>query len=68
MSDKKVRSKEEIQLEFQNLCLKAGYIQYQAFIANKDLDMVNKALHDLNLEESARAAKEADAVKEEVKS
>lgn len=50
----------EIQQEYQNLCLKAGQLQYQVYTFSKDLEMVNKELRDLNLEAAAvNAAQEA---------
>lgn len=47
---KKPRSLSEIQSDYQNLCLKAGHVQYQIFALQKDLDLINDSLRDLNLE------------------
>lgn len=55
------RSIVEIQTEYQNLCLKAGHLQYQVYTFGKDLDMVNQELRDLNLEAAAIKAQEAKA-------
>lgn len=46
----KSRDVSEIQVDYQNLCLKAGHIQYQIFALSKDLELVNSSLRDLNLE------------------
>jgi predicted porin len=63
MSENKKRSVTEIQLDYQNLCVKAGYLQYQVYTHQKDLDMVNKELRDLNLEAAAsKAAEDASKV------
>lgn len=61
MSDKKTRSIAEIQQEYQNLCLKAGHLQYQVYTYGKDLEMVNKELRDLNLEAATVKAAETKA-------
>ncbi len=63
MSDKK-RSIQDIQGEYQNLCLKAGHVQYNIQVLQKDLDMVNSSLLDLNLEAAAVKAAEAKAAEE----
>jgi hypothetical protein len=51
----------EIQNEYQNLCLKAGHLQYQVTVFQGDLDLVNKELRDLNLEAASVKAAEAKA-------
>ncbi len=61
-SNKSHRSIEEIQKDYQNLCLKAGHVQYQVVTLKKDLEMMNEQLRDLNLE---AAAAHADAPKPE---
>lgn len=53
------RSIPEIQQEYQNLCLKAGHLQYQVFTHERDIDMINNELRDLNLEVAAAKAEEA---------
>lgn len=57
------RSIPEIQSEYQQLCTKAGHLQYQAFCHEKDLAIVNDELRSLNLEAAAaqQAANEAAA-------
>lgn len=59
MSEKKTRTLDQIQQEYQNLCLKSGHMQYQIEALSVDLDMVNKEMRDLNFE--AAAAKKAEA-------
>lgn len=60
MSENKKRSIPEIQSEYQNLCLKAGHLQYQVYTFSRDLEMVNQELRDLNLEAAAvKAVEEA---------
>lgn len=61
MSDKKPRSIPEIQVEYQNLCLKAGQLQYQVAALNKELEIVNDAIRDLNFEAAASKKAEDDA-------
>lgn len=62
MSENKApRPVQEIQQEYQSLCTKAGHCQYQIFTLNKDLDMFNIALRDLNAEALASAKAKQDA-------
>lgn len=49
-SEKKERSSIEIQAEYQNLCLKAGQVQYQKAVSESDLQRLNSALRDLSIE------------------
>jgi len=42
--------------EYTQLCAKAGDLQYRISVFKKDLDMVNKAMTDLNHEAAASAA------------
>ncbi len=46
-----------IQQEYQNLCVKAGHLQYQIVTLQKDLDALNSTLRDLNFEGAGAAAK-----------
>lgn len=55
--EKKSRSLEEIQQEYQNLCLKAGHLQYQISAISKDLELVNGQLREINFEAAAVQAK-----------
>lgn len=51
MSDAKtLRTLEEIQMEYQQLCTKAGHLQYQLHTITSDLSVVNSTLRDLNIE------------------
>lgn len=62
MEDKKpVRPVSEIQNEYSGLCMKAGHIQYQMDTLRKDLEAINVALRDLNLEAAASKAAEGKA-------
>lgn len=66
----KSRKVEEIQAEYTQLCCKAGHTQYQISAMQKDLNMINDALRDLNFEAAAapaKAAEEAKAPKQEEK-
>lgn len=62
--EKKVRSMEEIQREYTDLCVKAGNLQYQIKVLSKDLDIINETMKDLNLEAGAVKAAEAKVVEE----
>lgn len=55
--EKKSRTIQEIQQEYQNLCARAGHLQYTIKCTAEDLHQVNEQLKDLNLE--AVSAKEA---------
>lgn len=59
MSDeiKKERTVADIQTEYQNLCVKAGHIQYQVFALETDLKMVNETLKALNIEAATLQSK-----------
>lgn len=60
---KKERSFDQIQQEFGALCARAGHLQYQIFTFEKDLDLINTQVRDLNLEAAALKAKsDAEAV------
>lgn len=56
---KKDRSVQDCQNDYQNMCLKAGHLQYQIFTLKKDLELVNESLRDVNLEAAGIKAKEA---------
>lgn len=58
MSETKKRTIEEIQQQYQGLCLRAGHLQYQINAHELDLEQINSTLRDLNLE--AAAVKEAE--------
>lgn len=54
---KKERGIPEIQQDYQNGACKAGHLQYQIFTLQKDLDLVNETLRELNFEAAALQAK-----------
>jgi hypothetical protein len=51
------RTVDEIQQEYASVCTRAGHCQYQIRTLQKDLDMMNETLQNLNIE--AFKAKEA---------
>lgn len=60
---------QEIQNEYSQLCMKAGQLYYQITTFQKDLELLNGTLRDLNFEAaasqraSAEAAEKAEAEK-----
>lgn len=64
MEEKKHRSVQEIQGEYQNLCAKAGHIQYSIKCFQDDLALVNNSLKELNLEAAASSRADAEKAKE----
>jgi hypothetical protein len=60
----KKRPISDIHAEYSNLCAKAGHIQYQIYNNNKDLEIINQQLRDINLE-AAKLQAEEDAAKAE---
>lgn len=63
MSQTLTRSTREIQAEYSNSCLKAGNLQYELVCKNKDLDILNERLRDLNFEYVAAQNLEAEVAK-----
>jgi ribosomal protein L12E/L44/L45/RPP1/RPP2 len=55
------RSMEEINKVYQELCMRAGELQYRILVSNGDLDNVNEALANINSEGAARIALDAKA-------
>jgi hypothetical protein len=51
--EKKQRTMDEIGGEYQQLCVRAGDLQYKIRIFGKDLDTINKQLEALNFEAAA---------------
>ena len=51
--EKKSRSTQEIQAEYQQLAFKAGNLQYAIGQQKKDLELINDQLRDLNFEYTA---------------
>lgn len=64
--EKKERSVVEIQTEYQNLCAKAGHLQYTVDVYQRDLERINATLRDLNNEHAKAKQAEADAAKAQV--
>ncbi len=62
---KPARTVEAIQNEYTQLCVRAGHTQYQIAQLQKDLELMNRSLRDLNLEAATVQAKNlaADAAK-----
>lgn len=54
------RSVREIELEYSQVCMKAGHAQYQLYTIEKDLSAYNDTLRSLNIE--AARAKAAEPV------
>jgi len=59
MTEKKPRTSDEIQKEYQHLAFKAGNLQYAIVENQKDLALINSSLRDLNFEFTAAKASEA---------
>jgi hypothetical protein len=55
--EKKERTLEEVKNEFNQLCFRAGSLQYEIAVKNKDLEMLNESLRNLNFEASKIQAK-----------
>lgn len=68
MSEIKKRTVQEIQEQYQGLCLRAGHTQYQIHALSSDLEQINQTLRDLNLEAAAVKAEEDKAKSVEAKS
>lgn len=64
MTETKKRTIAEIQQQYQDLCLKAGHLQYQVYTLSRDVEMVNAELRDLNLEAAGLKAAEEKAAAE----
>lgn len=62
---KKERTLADIQQEYVNLSVKAGGIQYQIYVFEKDLELLNESMKSLNFEHAALTKKEAEAKKAE---
>lgn len=58
----------EIQQEYTNLCTKVGQLQYHIYTLEKDLEMANSSLRDLNLEAASVKGAEETAKAEAAKS
>jgi endonuclease III len=61
--EKKPRTLHDVQLDYQNACLKAGQMQYQKAMLEEDLNMLNSAIKDINLEAAKLQNIAAEAAK-----
>lgn len=55
------RTVDQIRGEYSRLCAKAGHTQYQISTLQKDLEIINGTLRDLNVEAATASQKEAAA-------
>lgn len=62
--EKKVRTMDDIQKEYTQLAAKAGHVHFQVTGLSQDLELISKAMKDLNLEAAALQQKEAATIKE----
>lgn len=56
---KKERTLEELKTEYGKLCFRAGDLQYEISIKQKDLSLINESLRNINFEAAALQAKAA---------
>jgi hypothetical protein len=56
---KSERTIEVIQNEYTGLAVKSGQLQYQIYTFQKDLDLLNSKMRDLNFEAAALKGKES---------
>ncbi len=61
--NKKERSSAEIQQEYQQVCAKAGHLQYSIAQTQLDLEQLNAALRGLQVEHSKAKEREKNAAK-----
>ncbi len=54
----KEKTYQDLQMEYTALCNKAGHLQYQIYGYQKDLDLINNELRELNFKAAAVQAKE----------
>lgn len=55
------RTKEVIAREYSNLCTKAGHAAYQLVTIQKDIELMQQAMRDLNLEAASVEKAEREA-------
>lgn len=58
------RTKEEIAREYSNLCTKAGHAAYQVATIQKDIELMQSTMRDLNIEAASATSAEAAPVEE----
>ena len=56
-NENKQRSISDVSQEYQQLCTKAGHLQYQIDAFSKDLSLLNSTMRDLNFEAAGLNAK-----------
>lgn len=61
--EKKARTMLDVNKDYQMGCIKAGQLQYQIVTLQKDLDILNSTLRDLNFEGAHLQAVSAEAEK-----
>lgn len=64
-AEKPSRTLAEIQSEYQNLCARAGQTQYQVYALQRELEVFNEKLRDLNFEGAKAQQEAADAAAKE---
>jgi hypothetical protein len=64
----KSRTKEDISRDYSNLCTKAGHAAYQVATIQKDIELMQSTMRDLNLEAAAAAKAEEEAKSKEAPS
>lgn len=57
MSETKTRTFEDVQMEYSQLALRAGSLQYEIHVKSKDLEMLNDSMRKLNMEAAKLQAK-----------
>lgn len=57
------RSSHDVQQEYAKLCSQAGHLQYQISVFDKDLEVLNNTLRELNFEYAAAQRREVEAAK-----
>lgn len=57
------RSSQDVQQEYARLCSQAGHLQYQIAVFDKDLEVLNNTLRELNFEYAAAQRRESEAAK-----
>jgi len=62
-TEKKQRTLQDVNKDYQMGCLKAGQMQYQIVTLQKDLDLLNATLRDLNFEGAHLQSVTAEAAK-----
>lgn len=55
------RTVDGIQNEYAGICTRAGHLQYQIFTLNKDLDLLNAQMRELNFEAAKLKSQETQS-------